>query len=162
MWTVKKSVVVNFANFTGKHLCQSLFLNKVTGLSPATLLKRTDSGPSAFLWILRNFKEHLPATASSNGGMNCFPLVEKYSTRYIIGKIWEFQIYIVFVNRAVKHFLDVRTLSYTCLVLPQFEMTVVLNDLIHIKKPNTLLKRNYLIQFGISDSPKLNHSYPLK
>ena len=27
--------------FTGKHLCQSLFLNKVTGLRPATLLKKS-------------------------------------------------------------------------------------------------------------------------
>ena len=30
----KKSVLRNFANLTGKHLCQSLFFNKVTGLSP--------------------------------------------------------------------------------------------------------------------------------
>ena len=29
-----------FAKFTGKHLRQSLFLNKVAGLGPATLLKR--------------------------------------------------------------------------------------------------------------------------
>ena len=29
----KKSVLKNFANFTGKHLCQSLFFNKVAGLS---------------------------------------------------------------------------------------------------------------------------------
>ena len=36
----KKGVLRNFANFTGKHLCQSLFFNKVAGLRPATLLKR--------------------------------------------------------------------------------------------------------------------------
>ena len=30
----------DFENFTGKDLCQSLFLNKVTGLTPATLLKK--------------------------------------------------------------------------------------------------------------------------
>ena len=29
-----KDVLVNFAKFTGKHLCQSLFLNKVAGLRP--------------------------------------------------------------------------------------------------------------------------------
>ena len=29
-----------FAKFTGKHLCQSLFFNKVAGLRPATLLKK--------------------------------------------------------------------------------------------------------------------------
>ena len=36
----KKSVLRNFAKFTGKHLCQSLFFNKVAG-RPATLLKKT-------------------------------------------------------------------------------------------------------------------------
>ena len=30
----------NFAKFTGKHLCQGLFFNKVTGLRPATLFKK--------------------------------------------------------------------------------------------------------------------------
>ena len=29
----KKGVLKNFAKFTGKHLCQRLFFNKVTGLS---------------------------------------------------------------------------------------------------------------------------------
>ena len=37
--SVKKSVLRNFAKFTGKHLCQSRFFNKVAGL--------------------RNFYEHL-------------------------------------------------------------------------------------------------------
>ena len=36
----KKGVLRNFAKFTGKHLCQSLFFNKVAGLRPATLLKK--------------------------------------------------------------------------------------------------------------------------
>ena len=35
----KKGVLRNFAKFTGKHLCESLF-DKVTGLRPATLLKK--------------------------------------------------------------------------------------------------------------------------
>ena len=35
----KKGVVRNFAKFTGKHLCRSLFF-KVAGLRPATLLKK--------------------------------------------------------------------------------------------------------------------------
>ena len=47
--SMKKGVLRNFAKFTGKHLCQSLFLNKVAGLRsllqknlwhPATLLKK--------------------------------------------------------------------------------------------------------------------------
>ena len=36
----KKGIHKNFAKFTGKHLCQKLFFNKVAGLSPATLLKK--------------------------------------------------------------------------------------------------------------------------
>ena len=32
--SVKKGVLKNFAKFTGKHLCQSLFFNKVAGLRP--------------------------------------------------------------------------------------------------------------------------------
>ena len=34
----KKGVLRNFTKFTGKHLCMSLFFNKVAG-QPATLLK---------------------------------------------------------------------------------------------------------------------------
>ena len=37
----KKGVLRNFAKFTGKHLCHRFFLNKVAGLRPATLLKKS-------------------------------------------------------------------------------------------------------------------------
>ena len=37
----KKGILRNFAKFTGKYLCQSLFFNKGAGLRPATLLKKT-------------------------------------------------------------------------------------------------------------------------
>ena len=56
--SVKEGVLRNFAKFTGKHLRQSLFSNKVVGLRPATLLKK-DSGTGVSLWILRNLQEHL-------------------------------------------------------------------------------------------------------
>ena len=36
----KKGVLKNFTKLTGKHLRQSLFLKKVAGLRPATLLKK--------------------------------------------------------------------------------------------------------------------------
>ena len=36
---LRKGVLRNFAKFTGKHLCQSLFFNKLAGIGPATLLK---------------------------------------------------------------------------------------------------------------------------
>ena len=38
--SMKKGVLRNFTKFTGKHLCQSLFFNKVAGLRPATLLTK--------------------------------------------------------------------------------------------------------------------------
>ena len=38
--SVTKDVLRNFAKFTGKHLCQRLFFNKVAGLRLATLLKK--------------------------------------------------------------------------------------------------------------------------
>ena len=50
----EKGALKNFTKFTEKHLCQSLFLNKVAGLRAVTLLKkRLNSG--IFLWTLRNF-----------------------------------------------------------------------------------------------------------
>ena len=59
----KKDALRNFAKFTGKHLCQSLFFNKVAGLRPATLLKKR-------LWhrcFLVNFAKFLgkPLVAAS-------------------------------------------------------------------------------------------------
>ena len=36
----EKNVLRNFAEFKGKHLCQSLFFNKVASLRPPTLLKK--------------------------------------------------------------------------------------------------------------------------
>ena len=61
----KKGVLKNFANFTGKHLCQSLFFNKVR---PGTLLKRGlwhRCFPVNFAKFLRTpfFIEHLLETA---------------------------------------------------------------------------------------------------
>ena len=36
----KEGILRNFAKVTGKNLCQSLFLNNVADLRPATLLKK--------------------------------------------------------------------------------------------------------------------------
>ena len=38
---MKKGVLRNFVQFTGKHQCQTLFFNKVAGLSPVTLIKKS-------------------------------------------------------------------------------------------------------------------------
>ena len=64
----KKGVLRNFAKFTGKHLCQSLFFDKVAGLRPATLLKKRlwhrcfPVNFAEFLWT-PFFTEHLWTTA---------------------------------------------------------------------------------------------------
>ena len=60
----QKGVLRNFPKFTRKHLCQSLFFNKVVGLRPATLLKKRlwhRCFPVNFVKFLRTpfFIEHL-------------------------------------------------------------------------------------------------------
>ena len=59
--SVRKDVLRNLAKFTGKHLCQSLYFNKVTGL-------RQFSGTGEFGQISKNtfFTEHVWATASDH------------------------------------------------------------------------------------------------
>ena len=47
----KKGVPKNFTNFTGKHLCWSIYLHS---WRLATLLNR-DSNTDTFLWNLQNF-----------------------------------------------------------------------------------------------------------
>ena len=63
--SVKKGYLRNFAKFTGKHLCQSLFFNKVAGPRLATLFKKRlwyRRFPVSFAKFLRTpfLKEHLP------------------------------------------------------------------------------------------------------
>ena len=66
----EKDVLRNFTKFTGKHLCQCLFFNKVAIRRPATFLKR-DSGTGVFLWIWWNLQEHL-FLQNTSGGCFCF------------------------------------------------------------------------------------------
>ena len=64
----KKGVLRNFAKFTGKHLCQRLFFNKVAGLRPATLLKKS-------LWhryFPVNFAKFLRTPFLTNTSDGCF------------------------------------------------------------------------------------------
>ena len=56
--SVKKGVLKTFANFTGKHLCWSLFLITLLVFRPATLLKRYRSSHqrcSIKRAVLKNF-----------------------------------------------------------------------------------------------------------
>ena len=64
----KKGVFKNFANFTGKHLCWSLFLEKLQVFRSAILLERdSNTGFSCEIYeIFKNtyFEEHLRTAAS--------------------------------------------------------------------------------------------------
>ena len=64
---MQKGALRNFTKFTGKHLCQSVFFNKVAGLGPATLLKKRLLHRCEFCEISKNtfFIKHLPTTASA-------------------------------------------------------------------------------------------------
>ena len=48
--SIKKGVLKNFTKFTGKHLCQSLFFNKVAGLRQAVAGLRTPPGDCFCNW----------------------------------------------------------------------------------------------------------------
>ena len=54
----KKGALKNFANFTGNHLCWSLFIIKLQAWGPATFFKR-EFDTSVLRWNLRIFQEHL-------------------------------------------------------------------------------------------------------
>ena len=69
-----KGVLWNFSKFTGKHLRQSLFFNKVAGLWPATLLKKRLSQVFSceFCEIFKNtIVYRTPLVAASNWMLKC-------------------------------------------------------------------------------------------
>ena len=73
----KKGVFKNFAEFTGKHFCQSLFFNNVSSFIPTTLLKkrlRHIIFPVNFAKFLKtSFLQNISrATAFDNGKGNYF------------------------------------------------------------------------------------------
>ena len=52
----KKGVLRNYAKFTGKHLCQSLFFNKVAGLERTPLMAASVKRDSNTV-VMRNIKK---------------------------------------------------------------------------------------------------------
>ena len=50
--SVRKGVLRTLAKFTGKHLCQSLFFNKVADLRPKSLFSPKQVDPSTLKWEL--------------------------------------------------------------------------------------------------------------
>ena len=78
----KKNVLRNFTKFTGKHLCQSLFINKVAGLRPATLLKKRllyRCFPVNFVKLLRTLFYRTPLD-----GCFCVWNMPRYFTFHIL------------------------------------------------------------------------------
>ena len=61
----KKGVLRNFGKFIEKHMCQKLFFNKVAGVRPATLLKKS----LCHRCFSVNFAKFLQSTS---GGCFCF------------------------------------------------------------------------------------------
>ena len=61
----EKGVLKNFAKFTEKHLCQSLFLIKLQG-SGLQLYWKRDSGTGVFLWFLLNKNTFLQNTSDGS------------------------------------------------------------------------------------------------
>ena len=105
---MRKCVLRNFAKFTVKHLCQSLFFNKIAGLRPATLSKKKlwhRCFPVNFVEFLRTpfFTEHLRMTAS----VVSYIFTKRTSTFYSLRNTNDFTI--PFVNDAHN---GMRTVSY--------------------------------------------------
>ena len=78
MFWKKRCSYKSTGKFTGKHLCQSLFFNKVAGQRPkaCNLIKKRDFGTGVFLSICKFctssfFMEHLWLTASGYEIGNC-------------------------------------------------------------------------------------------
>ena len=94
----KKGVLWNFRKFIEKHLCQSLFFDKIAGLSPATLLKRR-------LWH------------------SCFPVnfVKFLRTHFFTEHLWSrLIVYNVVYNHVfynINHYTKLNTLSWLLIVI---------------------------------------------
>ena len=75
--SMQKGVVRNFTKFTGKHLCQVLFLIKLKAWGLQLYWNR-DPGTGVFLWISWNFQEHLfyrtPLVAASLSRYRKWPI----------------------------------------------------------------------------------------
>ena len=70
----EKGVLRNFAKFTGKHLCQGLFLNKVAGFIEKEILAQVFS--CEFCEISKNtfnYRTHLVAASENMGSEENIP-----------------------------------------------------------------------------------------
>ena len=60
--SIERGVLKSLTKLTGQHLWQSLFFNKVTGLSPATLLKKRLCARVSFLIKLQAYRNSVDET----------------------------------------------------------------------------------------------------
>ena len=85
---MKKDVLINFSKLTGKHLCRSLFLNKVAGLKACNFIEKKPLAQvfsCEFCEICKNtfFTEHLCMTASFVCYCFCLAFLAVKSKRYL-------------------------------------------------------------------------------
>ena len=100
----KRAILRNFAKFTGKHLYQSLFFNKVAGLRPATLLKKR-------LWhrckcFSADFAKFLRAPLLQNTSGGCFSKASMVNS-YVL---WWWQTLFPFLHLCKKFGIDIYSL----------------------------------------------------
>ena len=75
----KKGVFKNLANFTGKHLCWSLFLIKLLQIGPESLLKLDSNMEICEIFKNTYFEEHLPTDS----------LLGKKNESHSLNRSWE-------------------------------------------------------------------------
>ena len=113
----KIGALENFSKLTGTHLCQSLFFNKVAGLS----LQGWQGSPGTgdFLWILRNFQEHLFLQNTSGGCFCCYIVCNRLS--------WILVLHLLVREFQEKRFFQKRGLQLMRLVyLKRFSIVSIL------------------------------------
>ena len=115
-YSIKIEVLKNFAKFTGKHLCQSLFFNKVAGLRPAWWSLLDDSLVltfdrtkmfhqwALFLRLINSFMTEGPITQKPAHWWTCFFMIWAPVIKEL--KINKFMATVV-VNSFVTTFLTV-------------------------------------------------------
>ena len=105
----QKSILKNLTKFTGKHLCRSLFFNKVPAWALQLYLKR-NTGVGVWSWILWNFDLNFKSTSSG-----CFCIVK------ISMPVTEFTsvVKIIVFKISVKYYLLIRS-GNLCKVFPEY------------------------------------------
>ena len=84
----KKGVLKNFAKFTGKHMCQSLFFNKISLFFNLFKKRPRNRGfPVNFVKFLRRFFHRTPVVATSVVMKN-WQLWSSFLLKWRLDEIW--------------------------------------------------------------------------